>query len=74
MTPAGVFKRLTAVAGMALLVPICVGLITGSVDPIDAGIRAVLLFVGVAVVRRIANLAPSGSRVVVVEEGGGESV
>ena len=65
MTPAAVFKRLTAVAGMALLVPICLGLIGGSVSPFDAGLRALSLLAAVLIVRRFANLAPNGPTVVV---------
>ena len=67
MTPAASFKRITAVIGMALLVPICVGLIDGSISATDAGVRAVVLFGAVVVVRRLTNLVPDGSPRVHVE-------
>jgi hypothetical protein len=52
------FKRLVAVAGLLLVIPIALQLISGTVTPLDAGIRAVVLFGGVLVARRLANLTP----------------
>ena len=52
------FKRLVAVAGLLLVIPIALQLISGTVTPLDAGIRALVLFGGVLVARRLANLAP----------------
>ncbi len=52
------FKRLVAIAGLLLVVPIALQLISGTITPLDAGIRAVVLFGGVLVSRRLANLTP----------------
>ena len=52
------FKRLVALAGLVLVIPIALQLISGTVTPLDAGIRALVLFGGVLVARRLANLTP----------------
>lgn len=52
------FKRLVALAGLLLVIPIALQLISGTVTPLDAGIRALVLFGGVLVARRLANLTP----------------
>ncbi len=52
------FKRLVALAGLLLVIPIALQLVSGTITPLDAGIRAVVLFGGVLVARRLANLTP----------------
>jgi len=52
------FNRLVSIAGLLLVVPIALPLISGTVKPLDAGIRAMVLFGGVLVARRLANLTP----------------
>ena len=52
------FKRMVAAAGLLLVVPIAVQLISGTITPFDAGIRAMVLFAGVIVARRLANFTP----------------
>ena len=59
------FKKLAAVFGLLLITPIALQLLGGSITPADAGIRAVALFGGVLLVRRLANLAPTPGVVVV---------
>jgi hypothetical protein len=58
MSASHTFKRLVAIAGLLLVVPIALQLISGTVTPLDAGIRAMVLFGGVLVARRLANLTP----------------
>ena len=58
MSASQTFKRLVAVAGLLLVIPIALQLISGTVTPLDAGIRALVLFGGVLAARRLANLAP----------------
>ncbi len=52
------FKRLVALGGLLLVVPVALQLISGTITPLDAGIRALVLFGGVLVARRLANLTP----------------
>ena len=52
------FKQLVAVVGLLLVVPIALQLVSGTITPPDAGVRAMVLFAGVLVARRLANLAP----------------
>lgn len=52
------FKRLVALTGLLLVIPVALQLISGTITPLDAGIRAVVLFGGVLVARRLANLTP----------------
>ena len=52
------FRRLVAVAGLLMVIPIALQLISGTITPLDAGIRAIVLFGGVLVARRLANLTP----------------
>ncbi|MDH3248357.1 MAG: hypothetical protein OEQ47_05320 [Acidimicrobiia bacterium] len=52
------FKRLVAVGGLLLVIPIALQLVSGTITPLDAGIRALVLFGGVLVARRLANLTP----------------
>lgn len=52
------FKRLVAVTGLLLVIPVALQLISGTITPLDAGIRALVLFGGVLVARRLANLTP----------------
>ncbi len=52
------FKRMVAVAGLVLVIPIAVQLVSGTITPVDAGTRALVLFFGVLVARRLANLTP----------------
>jgi hypothetical protein len=61
------FKRLVAAAGLLLVVPIALQLISGTITPFDAGIRALVLFAGVVVARRLANLTPRPVMVVTSE-------
>lgn len=63
MSPATSLRKLVAVAGMLLLAPICLQILTGQVTPADAGVRAAWLFAGVVVIRRLVALVP-GPRVV----------
>jgi hypothetical protein len=52
------FKRLVAIAGLLLVIPIALQLVQGTITPLDAGIRAMVLFGGVLVARRLANFTP----------------
>jgi hypothetical protein len=52
------FKRLIAIAGLVLVIPIALQLVSGTITPLDAGIRALVLFGGVLIARRLANLTP----------------
>ena len=52
------FKRLVALTGLLLVVPVALQLISGTITPPDAGIRALVLLGGVLVARRLANLTP----------------
>lgn len=52
------FKRLVALGGLLLVIPVALQLITGTITPLDAGIRALVLFGGVLLARRLANLTP----------------
>lgn len=61
------FKRLTALAGLILVIPIALQLVSGTVTPLDAGIRALVLFFGVLVARRLADLTPRPLMVVTSE-------
>jgi hypothetical protein len=61
------FKRLVAVTGLFLVVPIAFQLVSGTITPLDAGVRAMVLFAGVLVARRLANLAPRPLMVVDAE-------
>lgn len=63
------FKRMVAVAGLVLVIPIAVQLVSGTITPVDAGTRALVLFFGVLVARRLANLTP---RPLMVVEGDGD--
>lgn len=58
-------KRLIAAMGLFLMLPLGYGLVTGSVTPQDAGMRAAALFVGVLIARKVADLVPSGRTVLV---------
>jgi hypothetical protein len=58
-------KRLVAVLGLLLMLPLGYGLVTGSLSPEDAGLRAAALFIGVVVARKMTALAPSGREVLV---------
>ena len=53
-------KRLFAIAGLALMVPIGLQLTMGQISPADAAMRAGVLFGGVMVARILAGLAPTG--------------
>lgn len=46
-------QRLLAGLGLVLLIPLAVGLISGTVSLPEAGLRAVTIFVGVLVLRRV---------------------
>lgn len=61
------FKRMVAVTGLLLVIPIALQLISGTVTPLDAGIRALVLFGGVIVARRLANFTPRPVMVVPTE-------
>lgn len=52
------FRRLVALGGLMLVIPIALQLVSGTITLFDAGIRAVVLFGGVLVARRLAGLAP----------------
>lgn len=58
-------KRLVAIIGLLLMMPIGYQLIMGTVTPTDAAIRAGALFVGVVMARKAADLAPSGRTVLI---------
>jgi hypothetical protein len=61
------FKRIVAAAGLLLVIPIAVQLISGTVTPLDAGIRALVLFGGVILARRLANFTPHPVMVVATD-------
>jgi hypothetical protein len=61
------FKRLVALTGLLLVIPIALQLISGTITPLDAGIRALVLLGGVLVARRLANLTPRPLMVVDTE-------
>ena len=61
------FKRLVALGGLLLVIPVALQLISGTITPLDAGIRAMVLFGGVLVARRLANLTPRPLMVVETE-------
>lgn len=61
------FKRLVALAGLVLVIPLALQLVSGSITPLDAGTRALVLFFGVLVARRLANLTPRPLMVVTSE-------
>lgn len=54
-------KRLFAIAGLALMIPIGLQLTMGQISPADAAMRAGVLFGGVMVARMLAGLAPNGA-------------
>lgn len=54
-------KRLFAIAGLALMIPIGLQLTMGQITPADAAMRAGFLFGGVMVARLLAGLAPNGA-------------
>jgi hypothetical protein len=56
-------KRLAATAGLALMIPIGLQLIEGTLTPVDAARRAGALFVAVVIARKMAALAPGGPEV-----------
>ncbi|MDH4117541.1 MAG: hypothetical protein OEX04_21100 [Acidimicrobiia bacterium] len=58
MTGQSALKRLIAFVGLILMVPLGLGLVSGSLTPGDAGMRAAALFVTVMVARKLAALAP----------------
>lgn len=45
-------RRILAGVGLMLLLPVAVGLVTGSIDLADAGIRATTLFAAILVLRK----------------------
>lgn len=58
MSASQTFKRVVALTGLFLVIPVALQLISGTITPLDAGIRALVLFGGVLVARRLANLTP----------------
>lgn len=52
------FRRVVALAGLLLVVPIALQLVSGTITLFDAGVRALVLFGGVLIARRLAVLAP----------------
>ena len=65
MTGDQMLKRLVAILGLLLMLPLGYGLVTGTLSPEDAGMRAAALFIGVVIARKLADLAPSGRTVLV---------
>ncbi len=61
------FKRMVAATGLLLVIPVAVQLISGTITPLDAGIRALVLFGGVIVARRLANFTPSPVMVIATD-------
>ncbi len=61
------FKRVVASIGLLLVIPIAVQLISATITPLDAGIRALVLFAGVIVARRLASFAPRPVMVVAAD-------
>jgi hypothetical protein len=52
-------NRLAALLGLIVLVPIAYGVATGSLDMVDAAIRAGLTLLGVVVIRTIGRIGLS---------------
>lgn len=48
-------RRAAAVIGLLVLLPLALGMATGSVSPKDAGIRALITFAAVIVARRVVG-------------------
>lgn len=58
MTGRAALKRMIAVVGLVLMIPLGLGLVQGTLSPSDAAVRGVALFLAVVVGRGLANLAP----------------
>jgi hypothetical protein len=58
MTGRAALKRMIAVVGLVLMIPLGLQLVQGTLTPSDAAFRGVALFVAVVVGRGLANLAP----------------
>jgi hypothetical protein len=65
MSAPAVFKRLAAVLGLLLMAPIGLQLVTGTLTPADAAVRAAGVFVFVVVSRLLLGRVPTAPRVVV---------
>jgi hypothetical protein len=49
----GMLRRAAAIIGLVVLLPLALGMATGSVSPKDAGIRALIILGSVIVARRV---------------------
>jgi hypothetical protein len=58
-------KRIVAGMGLGLMVPLGLGLVSGSLTATDAAVRAVALYGGIIVARKLAGMAPSGREIIV---------
>jgi len=58
MTGRAALKRLIAVMGLILMIPLGLQLVQGTLTPSDAAVRGAALFVAVLFGRALANLAP----------------
>jgi hypothetical protein len=74
MSGPAILKRLAAAAGLALMIPIGLGLVDGTLTPIDAARRAGALFVAVVIARKLAVLAPGRTEVLLPAPGAGRPV
>lgn len=64
MSPATMLRKLIAVGGLILTIPIALLLVMSEITVVDAGIRAALLLVGVMAMRTVAGLFVGGPVVV----------
>jgi hypothetical protein len=62
MRPIAYLKRLLAGLGMVMLAPIAALLVAGRLTPVDAAIRAALLFVALVVIRSALTRLGRGLR------------
>lgn len=67
MTGRTALRRLIATVGLALMVPIGLQLVTGTLTPADAATRAAAVFAAVWVGRMLAGLAPGNPPIVIAE-------
>lgn len=66
MTARTALKRLIATVGLLLMVPIGLQLVSATLTPGDAAVRAGAVFVAVSMGRLLSNLAPGGHQGVIL--------